>query len=223
MTTSVLIADDSPFIRTAYKRILETQEDLQVSAVVEDGRAAVEAAEEIELDVAILDVRMPRLDGITAGKKIRESSPSTSIVIVSAFDDWTYIQDLVEIDPSAKAYILKNSLDDIGELIRVVRQVRKGYVIFDHVLVDKLAGYYERHISEELKQFSNEHLSLISHYARGFDINEIKSILDLDDDKMESGLNHIFSVLNVQRKDVAGDQIATTIAFLNQCIALDTQ
>ena len=223
MTTSVLIADDSPFIRTAYKRILETQEDLEVSAVVEDGRAAVEAAEEIELDVAILDVRMPRLDGITAGKKIRESSPSTSIVIVSAFDDWTYIQDLVEIDPSAKAYILKNSLDDIGELIRVVRQVRKGYVIFDHVLVDKLIGYYERHISEELKQFSNEHLSLISHYARGFDINEIKAILDLDDVKMESGLNHIFSVLNVQRKDVAGDQITTTIAFLNQCIALDTQ
>ena len=66
-------------------------------------------------------------------------------------------------------------------------------------------------------------MSLISHYARGFDINEIKAILDLDDDKMESGLNHIFSVLNVQRKDVAGDQIATTIAFLNQCIALDTQ
>ena len=54
-------------------------------------------------------------------------------------------------------------------------------------------------------------------------IDEIKAILDLDDDKMESGLNHIFSVLNVQRKDVAGDQIATTIAFLNQCIALDTQ
>ena len=49
MTTSVLIADDSPFIRTAYKRILETQEDLQVSAVVEDGRAAVEAAEELSL------------------------------------------------------------------------------------------------------------------------------------------------------------------------------
>ena len=142
---------------------------------------------------------------------------------MSAFDDWTYIQDLVETDPSAKAYILKNSLDDIGELIRVVRQVRKGYVIFDHVLVDKLVGYYERHISAELKQFSKEHLSLISHYARGFDTNEIKSILNLDDDTMQSGLNHILSNLNVQRKNMVDDQIATTIAFLNQCIALDAQ
>ena len=223
MTTSVLIADDSPFIRTAYKRILETQEDLEVSAVVEDGRAAVEAAEEIELDVAILDVRMPRLDGITAGKKIRESSPSTSIVIVSAFDDWTYIQDLVETDPSAKAYILKNSLDDIGELIRVVRQVRKGYVIFDHVLVDKLVGYYERHISEELKQFSKEHLSLISHYARGFDINEIKSILNLDDDTMESGLNHIFFKQKAANKNLAGLEIGRALVRPDQCMALDAK
>ena len=154
MVTSVLIADDSPYIRTAYRRILETQDDLEVSAVVDDGRAAVEAAEGISVDVAILDVRMPRLDGITAGKKIREASPSTSIVIVSAFDDWTYIQDLVATAPGGKAYIRKNSLDDIGELIRVVRQGGKGYVIFDHTLVDKLVGYYERHTSPEVREFS---------------------------------------------------------------------
>ena len=221
MVTSVLIADDSPYIRTAYRRILETQDDLEVSAVVDDGRAAVEAAEGISLDVAILDVRMPRLDGITAGKKIREASPSTSIVIVSAFDDWTYIQDLVATDPGGKAYILKNSLDDIGELIRVVRQVRKGYVIFDHALVDKLAGYYKRHTSPDMREFSKEHLDVISLYARGFERSEMESMLEISSDQLVQSLSDIFTYLEIDQSDEPGSQVATTISFLHRCVALD--
>ncbi len=221
MATSVLIADDSPYIRTAYRRILETQDDLEVSAVVDDGRAAVEAAEGISVDVAILDVRMPRLDGITAGKKIREASPSTSIVIVSAFDDWTYIQDLVATDPGGKAYILKNSLDDIGELIRVVRQVLKGYVIFDHALVDKLVGYYQRHTSPEVREFSRDHLSVISLYSRGFEKSEMGSMLEISSDQLDQRLSDVFTHLGIDQSDEQGNQVATTISFLNRCVALD--
>ena len=201
MATSVLIADDSPYIRTAYRRILETQDDLEVSAVVDDGRAAVEAAEGISVDVAILDVRMPRLDGITAGKKIREASPSTSIVIVSAFDDWTYIQDLVATDPGGKAYILQNSLEDIGELIRGVRQVGKGYVIFDHTLVDKLVGYYERHTSPEAREFSRDHLSVISLYSRGFEKSEMESMLEISSDQLDQRLSDVFTHLGIDQSD----------------------
>ena len=221
MVTSVLIADDSPYIRTAYRRILETQDDLEVFAVVDDGRAAVEAAEGISVDVAILDVRMPRLDGITAGKKIREASPSTSLVIVSAFDDWTYIQDLVSTDPGGKAYILKNSLDDIGELIRVVRQVLKGYVIFDHTLVDKLVGYYERHTSPEAREFSRDHLSVISLYSRGFEKSEMGSMLEISSDQLDQRLSDVFTHLGIDQSDEQGNQVATTISFLNRCVALD--
>ena len=222
MVTSVLIADDSPYIRTAYRRILETQDDLEVSAVVDDGRAAGEAAEGISVDVAILDVRMPRLDGITAGKKIREASPSTSIVIVSAFDDWTYIQDLVSTDPGGKAYILKNSLDDIGELIRVVRQVLKGYVIFAHTLVDKLVGYYERHTSPEVREFSGDHLAVISLYSRGFERSEIESMLEMNSDQLDKNLSDVFTHLEIDQSDEQGNQVATTISFLNRCVALDS-
>jgi DNA-binding NarL/FixJ family response regulator len=221
MATTVLIADDSPYIRTAYRRILETQDDLEVSAVVDDGRAAVEAAEGISVDVAILDVRMPRLDGITAGKKIREASPSTSLVIVSAFDDWTYIQDLVSTDPGGKAYILKNSLDDIGELVRVVRQVLKGYVIFDQTLVDKLVGYYERHTSPEAREFSRDHLSVISLYSRGFEKSEMRSRLEISSDQLDQCLSDIFTHLGIDQSDEQGNQVATTISFLNRCVALD--
>ena len=109
---NILIADDSPFIRTAYKRVLETQADFVVASVCEDGLEAVNQCSEVQIDVAVLDIRMPRLDGISASKTIREKNPEISIVIVSAFDDWSYVKDLIETDSKAKAYILKNSLDD---------------------------------------------------------------------------------------------------------------
>jgi len=135
---NILIADDSPFIRTAYKRVLETQADFVVAAVCEDGFEAVNKCSELQIDVAVLDIRMPRLDGISASKTIREKNPETSIVVVSAYDDWSYVNDLIETDSKAKAYILKNSLDDIGELIRAVRKVMQGYLILDNALIEKL-------------------------------------------------------------------------------------
>ncbi|MEC7836763.1 MAG: response regulator transcription factor, partial [Chloroflexota bacterium] len=125
---NILIADDSPFIRTAYKRVLETQADFIVGAVCEDGIEAVNKCSELQIDVAVLDIRMPRLDGISASKTIREKNPETAIVVVSAYDDWSYVKDLIETDSESKAYILKNSLDDIGELIRVVRKVMQGHL-----------------------------------------------------------------------------------------------
>ena len=142
---NILIADDSPFIRTAYKRVLETQADFVVASVCEDGLEAVNQCSELQIDVAVLDIRMPRLDGISASKTIREKNPEISVVVVSAYDDWSYVKDLIENDSKAKAYILKNSLDDIGELIRVVRKVMQGHLILDNALIEKLVGYYERH------------------------------------------------------------------------------
>ena len=134
---NILIADDSPFIRTAYKRVLETQADFVVSSVCEDGLEAVNKCSELEIDVAVLDIRMPRLDGISASKTIRENNPDISVVVVSAYDDWSYVKDLIETDSKSKAYVLKNSLDDIGELIRIVRKVMQGHLILDNALIEK--------------------------------------------------------------------------------------
>ena len=89
---NILIADDSPFIRTAYKRVLETQADFVVASVCEDGLEAVNQCSELQIDVAVLDIRMPRLDGISASKTIREKNPEISVVVVSAYDDWSYVK-----------------------------------------------------------------------------------------------------------------------------------
>ena len=216
---NILIADDSPFIRTAYKRVLETQADFAIAAVCEDGVEAVNKCAELDVDVAVLDIRMPKLDGISASKTIRENNPDTSIVVVSAYDDWSYVKDLIETDSKSKAYVLKNSLDDIGELIRVVRKVMQGHLILDNVLIEKLIGYYERHASES-GHLSPRELEVIYRGCKGMTVREIASDLQSSPEDVEVIQGLLEEKLNVSGDDYLITQANSTIAFLNLCVSL---
>lgn len=219
---NILIADDSPFIRTAYKRVLETQADFVVASVCEDGLEAVNQCSELQIDVAVLDIRMPRLDGISASKTIREKNPEISVVVVSAYDDWSYVKDLIETDSKAKAYILKNSLDDIGELIRVVRKVMQGHLILDNALIEKLVGYYERH-STESATLSDRELQIISRGCRGMTLQEIATDLEISPEGVETIQNLIEEKLKVSGEDYLSIQSNSTKAFLNLCVSLSLE
>ena len=216
---NILIADDSPFIRTAYKRVLETQADFVVSSVCEDGLEAVEKCSQVEIDVAVLDIRMPRLDGIAASKTIRENNPSISVVVVSAYNDWSYVKDLIETDSKSKAYVLKNSLDDIGELIRIVRKVMLGHLILDNALIEKLIGYYERH-SLDSGNLSGRELEVISRGCKGMNLQEIASDLEIPPADVEVIQGLVEEKLNVSGDDYLSAQANSTIAFLNLCVSL---
>ena len=216
---NILIADDSPFIRTAYKRVLETQADFVVSSVCEDGLEAVEKCSQLEIDVAVLDIRMPRLDGIAASKTIRENNPSISVVVVSAYDDWSHVKDLIETDSKSKAYVLKNSLDDIGELIRIVRKVMLGHLILDNALIEKLIGYYERH-SLDSGNLSGRELEVISRGCKGMNLQEIASDLEIPPADVEVIQGLVEEKLNVSGDDYLSAKANSTIAFLNLCVSL---
>ena len=219
---NILIADDSPFIRTAYKRVLETQADFVVSSVCEDGLEAVNKCSELEIDVAVLDIRMPRLDGISASKTIRENNPDISVVVVSAYDDWSYVKDLIETDSKSKAYVLKNSLDDIGELIRIVRKVMQGHLILDNALIGKLIGYYERH-SLDSGNLSGRELEVISRGCKGMNLQEIASDLEIPPLDVEVIQGLVEEKLNVSGDDYSSAQANSTIAFLNLCVSLSLE
>lgn len=140
----VLIADDSEFMRVAYKRILETQEDYEVVALAVNGKDALDKAIRFSPDVALMDIRMPEMDGIEATGKSVEILPGIAVIIISAYDDPKFLANLLRSGPQRKGYILKNSLDDIEELLRTVDAVALGQTVLDPGMVQKLSRLYSQ-------------------------------------------------------------------------------
>ncbi|MCH7843728.1 MAG: response regulator transcription factor, partial [Chloroflexi bacterium] len=183
-TLRILVADDSQFMRTAYKRILETQENFEVVGMAVDGEDALQQAIDLVPDVAILDVRMPKLDGLETAHRIRLQHPGTAIVMISAYDDLAFVAELLKNGPEGKAYLLKSSLDDIGELIRVIDAVTKRQTVLDPSIVLKLTSLYIRQDVPQSERLTHAQRSVLELIAEGRDDSYIARNLGLEEESV---------------------------------------
>ena len=118
----VLLADDEPMIRAGMRAILSADREIEVVAEAADGREAIDLTQRHRPDVVLLDIRMPRLDGLTAATEIRRTVPATAVVIVTTFGEDEYIARALS--DGASGFLLKSG--DPRELIAGVRAVADG-------------------------------------------------------------------------------------------------
>ena len=215
---NIVIADDSPFIRTAYQRILETQYNFSVVAVAEDGEQAIEKVTELQPDVLVIDVRMPKLDGIEASKRIRKTFPNIALVVVSGHDDVDLVLSLFEDFTASKSYIQKNSLDDVGELIRVVELSLEGKVTLDPNIVSKLINSYKLKYKDAQNILSDSELKILSLYANGFDEDYIADELQNNVDEINKLIDNIASKFDIKKTENINLQASLTLSFIASCI-----
>ncbi|ATE56812.1 MULTISPECIES: response regulator [Actinosynnema] len=132
----VLIADDEPLMRAGIKAILGTAEDVELVDEVGDGREAVRVATERRVDVAVLDIRMPRLDGLAAARELKAVAPSTRVVVLTTFgEDDNIVRALSE---GAAGFLLKDSAPE--ELLRAVRAVHAGEAYLSPMVTSRVVG-----------------------------------------------------------------------------------
>jgi DNA-binding NarL/FixJ family response regulator len=118
----IVLADDHPLVRDALKRMLDTQPDLEVVGEASDGQEAVELCRSLQPDLVMMDVMMPRMDGLAATRQVKQEFPCTIVLVLTA-SDWPY--DLSEaLKAGAAGYVLK--LAPIAETIDAVRKVVAG-------------------------------------------------------------------------------------------------
>ena len=215
---NIVIADDSPFIRTAYQRILETQYNFSVVAVAEDGEQAIEKVTELQPDVLVIDVRMPKLDGIEASKRIRKTFPNIALVVVSGHDDVDLVLSLFEDFTGSKSYIQKNSLDDVGELIRVVELSLEGKVTLDSNIVSKLINSYKLKYKDAQNILSDSELKILSLYANGFDEDYIADELQNNVDEINKLIDSITSKFDIKKSENINLQASLTLSFIASCM-----
>lgn len=118
----VLLAEDQVMVRQGLKAMIETDEDIKVTGEADDGRKALRLCETHVFDVAILDIRMPEMDGIEAAKMMRLRYPKMKILMLTTFDDHQYVVESLKL--GVNGYMLKNG--DTESLIRSIKSTING-------------------------------------------------------------------------------------------------
>lgn len=194
----VLIADDHAVVREGTRRILEQEPDMEVVGEAGDGEEAVNLAASLKPDVAIIDIAMPKLDGIEATKRIKATWPSINVLILSAYDDDQFIFSLLE--AGAAGYLLKNIRS--RELIDAIRAVYSGESVLHPSIARKVLNRFVSASGKPEGQepsgvLSDREMEVLRLAAKGLSNQDIAEKLCLSIRTVQGHLGHIFNKLQV--------------------------
>ena len=200
----ILIADDHAVVREGTRQILEQEPDLDVVAEAGDGEEAVSLAGNCKPDVAIIDIAMPKLDGIEATKQIKALYPTIAVLILTAYDDDQFVFSLLE--AGAAGYLLKSVRG--RELIDAVRAVHAGESVLHPLIARKVLNRFvptadklgQREPAEVLSERELEVLKLAT---KGLSNQDIAEKLCLSVRTVQAHLGHIFNKLQVSSRTEA--------------------
>lgn len=194
----ILIADDHAVVREGTRQILEQEADMDVVAEAADGEEAVKLAGSSKPDVAIIDIAMPKLDGIEATKQIKTLYPAIAVLILTAYDDDQFVFSLLE--AGAAGYLLKSVRGN--ELIEAVRAVYVGESVLHPAIARKVLNRFVPVSGQPQRQkptevVSEREMEILKLATRGLSNQDIANELRLSLRTVQAHLGHIFNKLQV--------------------------
>lgn len=196
--TRVVLADDHDVVRQGLKRLLDRAPEIVVVGEASDGIEALNSVEELQPDVLLLDIEMPRMDGIEVARRLQEANTRVRILILSAYDDREYIRALLDIGVSG--YLVKGEAPGkIVEAVRGVAQGQKGWVSPQvHKKLEKLQnpGYKQTMLTyrdlEILRALRDQRTD-----------REIARLIKIKDEEISQVLQGLFQKIGVQTSEEA--------------------
>lgn len=193
----IMLAEDHVLVREGTKEMLDREEDIDVVAEAGDGEEAVRLATGQDLDIVIMDIALPKLNGIEATKQIKEISPGTAILVLTAYDDDEYVFALLE--AGAAGYLLKDVSTD--ELVEAIRAVQAGESMLHPAIARKVVNRFSQHVEEEeetpLEELTEREIEVLQLAGKGITNREIADSLSISHRTVQAHLSHIFSKLGV--------------------------
>ena len=192
----VIIADDHPAFREGLSQLLGREEDIEIVAQAADGQEAVKLTRELEPSVALIDIAMPVVNGIEAAKQIKNVSPKTAVIILTAYDYQSYVLACLQV--RVAGYLLKNS--PVDEIVTAIRSAHSGHGLFDLKSLD--VGL--RHLADSktgrkrpTERLHDRELEVLKLVAQGKSNKEIAQQLFISERTVQTHMHRIFEKIAV--------------------------
>jgi DNA-binding NarL/FixJ family response regulator len=198
-TITVILADDHRIFRKGLKSLLSDRARIEVVAEADDGHDALKKAVQYKPHLVIMDIGMPKMDGIEATRQIKERLPDTEVVILSMHAKKAYIDQVLK--AGAKGYVLKDSDED--NLIAAINTVHNGGYYLDSPIADQvLSGYFggkaKRELQEQADPLSEREKEVLRLLAEGHSNQEVADILCISRKTVENHRANIVRKTGVQ-------------------------
>jgi len=207
MAIRVMLVDDQALFREGLETLLSVHEDIQVVGQAGNGQESIEVAAREKPDVALMDIRMPVMDGVRATRLLKEAQPQCKVIVLTTFDDDEYIFDALRM--GAAGYLLKDVPS--ARLVDAIRAVAHGESILEPTVAAKVITEFARlssmvpprQMEELVEPLSERELEILGLVARGASNKEVAGQLFIAEGTVKNHMTHILGKLGASDRTQA--------------------
>src|SRR3984893_2316784 len=214
----VVMAEDNYLVREGVRQLIESLPELELVAVCEDMDGLLKAVEEHNPEVILTDIRMPPTgtdEGLQVAEQLRKSHPSTGVVVLSQYVESEYALALLEKGAAGRAYLLKERVGDVTQLVDAIKEVAAGGSVIDPKVVEALVAGRSRSTSP-LDGLTPREREVLSEVAQGRNNAAIARALFLTERAVEKHINSIFSKLGLSEEIDVHRRVKATLMYLGR-------
>jgi DNA-binding NarL/FixJ family response regulator len=213
----LVLAEDSYLVREGIRRLLETQSHLEVVATCGDLDSLLGAVEAEHPDVVLTDIRMPpdsQDEGIQAAQRLRETSPEVGVVVLSQYSEPGYALALLESGSEGRAYLLKERVEDLEQLVSAIRSVADGGSVIDPKVVETLVAARTAAERSVLAELTPRERDVMRAMAQGMSNAAIAESLVIAERSVEKYVHSIFAKLGIAWEENVNRRVKAVLLFL---------
>lgn len=217
MPIRVVIAEDNYLVREGVIRLLEAQPEVEVAGGCSDFDALLAMVEHEKPDVVLTDIRMPPTgtdEGVRAANVLREQHPEIGVVMLSQYAEPAYALALLEQGSAGRAYLLKERVSDVGQLLRAISEVAAGGSVIDPQVVEQLVAARAARRDSPLERLTPREHEVLAEMAQGRNNAGIAGALGLSPRAVEKHINSLFSKLGLTEETEGHRRVKAVLVYL---------